>query len=97
MLKWLSDYVGDKLDPDQFGDVKGHSVAHYLIETQNSILYKQNLANPKATMMAGVDISKWFNKIEHSECINRISEMGCPNWLFKIVISCLSKRLWYKI
>ena len=92
VLKWLLDYVGDKLDPDQFGGVKGHSVAHNLIEIQNSILYNQDLANPRATMMAGVDISKGFNKIEHNECITRISDMGCPNWLLKIVISYLSKR-----
>ena len=92
ILKWLLDYVGDKLDPDQFGGVKGHSVAHYLIEIQNSILYNQDLENPKATLMAGVDISKGFNKIEHNECVTRISDMGCPNWLLKIVISYLSKR-----
>jgi hypothetical protein len=81
VLKWLIHYIGDKLDPDQFGGVKGHSVAHYLIEIQNSILYNQDLENPKATLMAGVDISKGFNKIEHKECVPRISDMGCPNWL----------------
>lgn len=81
-------YVGDKLDPDQFGGVKGHAVAHYLIEVQNSIIYNQDLEKPQATMMAGVDISKGFNKIEHNECITRISDMGCPNWLSNY----LSKR-----
>ena len=29
VLKWLLEYIGDKLDTDQFGRVKGHSVAHY--------------------------------------------------------------------
>ena len=92
ILKWLLHYVGDKLDPDQFGGVKGHSVAHYLIEIQNSILYNQDLDKPEATMMAGVDISKGFNKIEHNECVTRLSDLGCPNWLLRIVISYLSKR-----
>ena len=72
--------------------MKGHSVAHYLIEIQNSILYNQDLDKPQATMMAGVDISKGFNLIEHNECITRISDMGCPNWLLRILVSYLSKR-----
>ena len=46
----------------------------------------------EATLMAGVDISKGFNLIEHNECITRISDMGCPNWLLRILISYLSKR-----
>ena len=92
VLMWLLEYVGDKLDPDQFGGVKGHSVAHYLIEIQNSILYNQDLEKPQATLMAGVDISKGFNKIEHNKCITLISDMGCPNWLLRIVVSYLSKR-----
>ena len=33
VLSWLLEYVGDKLDPDQFKGVKGHSVAHYLKNT----------------------------------------------------------------
>ena len=56
VLKWLLDYIGDKLDPYQFGGVKGHSVAHYLIEIQNFILYNQDLDKPQATLMAGIDI-----------------------------------------
>ena len=31
VLKWLLQYVGDKLDPDLFGGVKGHAIAHTLI------------------------------------------------------------------
>ena len=92
ILKWLLEYIGDKLDPDQFGGNKGHSVAHYLIEIQNSILYNQDLENPLATILTGVDISKGFNKIEHNECILRISDMGCPNWLLKILVSYLTGR-----
>ena len=92
VLKWLLEYIGDKLDPDQFGGCKGHSVAHYLIEIQNSILYNQDLENPLATIMTGIDIQKGFNKIEHNEAITRISDMGCPNWLVKIIMSYLTGR-----
>ena len=36
-------YIGKKLDPDQFGGLKGNSISHYLIEMTNFILYNQDL------------------------------------------------------
>ena len=92
VLKWLLTYVGDKLDPDQFGGQKGHSVAHYLIDIQNAILYNQDLKKPVATIFSGIDISKGFNRIEHNKCITKLSDMGCPNWLLRILISYLTNR-----
>ena len=85
-------YVEDKLDPDQFGGRRGHSVAHYLIEVQNAILYNQDLDQPFATMLSAIDISKGFNLLEHNELITRISDMGCPGWLIKILVSYFSGR-----
>ena len=92
VLKWVLQYIEDKLDPDQFGGQKGHSVAHYLIEVQNAILYNQDLNKPYATLLAAIDISKGFNLIAHNEVITRISDMGCPGWLTKILMSYLSGR-----
>ena len=92
VLKWVLQYIEDKLDPDQFGGQKGHSVAHYPIEVQNAILYNQDLGKPYATLLAAIDISKGFNLIAHNEVITRISDMGCPGWLTKILISYLSGR-----
>ena len=92
VLKWLLYYVEDKLDPDQFGGRKGHAVAHYLIEIQNAILYNQDLEKPFATLLTAIDIEKGFNKIEHNEVITRISDLGCPGWLLKIVSSYLRGR-----
>ena len=85
-------YIEDKLDPDQFGGQKGHSVAHYLIEVQNAILYNQDLDKACTTLLAAIDISKGFNLIAHNEVITRISDMGCPGWLTKILVSYLSGR-----
>jgi hypothetical protein len=92
VLKWVLHYIQDKLDPDQFGGQKGHSVAHYLIEVQNAILYNQDLDKPYATVLTAIDISKGFNLIAHNEVITRISDMGCPGWLTKILVSYLSGR-----
>ena len=92
VLKWILFYVENKLDPDQFGGRKGHSVTHYLIEIQNAILFNQDLEQPFATLLTGIDIEKGFNKIEHNECITRLSDMSCPGWLLKIVVSYLTGR-----
>ena len=40
VLRWLNHFISDKLDRDQFGGTKGHSVAHYLTEVMNFVLSK---------------------------------------------------------
>ena len=92
VLTWIHQYIGDKLDRDHFGGAKGHSVAHYLIEIINFILYKQDLSKPLATILAAVDLYKGFNEIDHCELITTISYMGAPGWLTKIIFSYLSNR-----
>ena len=67
-------------------------MAHYLIEIQNAILYNQDLDKPFATLLTVIDIEKGFNKIEHNEVITRISDLGCPGWLLRIVSSYLQGR-----
>ena len=58
VIDWLLVYIEDKLDRDQFGGQKGHSIAHYLIEITNFILYNQDLSKPLSTLFAGIDIKK---------------------------------------
>ena len=92
VLTWLHKYIGDKLDRDQFGGAKGHSVAHYLIEIINFILYNQDLSKPLARLLTAVDLKKGFNKIDHCKIVTKISDMGAPGWLSKIIFSYLSGR-----
>ena len=92
VVQWLHWYISDKLDRDQFGGAKGHSVAHYLIEIMNFILYNQDLSEPLATILTAVDIHKGFNKIDHSITITKISDLQVPGWLLKIVCSYLTNR-----
>ena len=92
VIDWLLVYIEDKLDRDQFGGQKGHSIAHYLIEISNFILYNQDLSKPLSTMFAGIDISKGFNKIDHSQLVSMLDEMNVPGWLLRIVVSYLSGR-----
>ena len=43
-------------------------------------------------MAALVDFSKAFNRQDHSILITKLSDMGVPSWLLKIVISFLTNR-----
>ena len=43
-------------------------------------------------MVALVDFSKAFNRINHSKVIVRLSDWGVPGWLLRILISYLSGR-----
>ena len=93
VLQWLHGFISDKLDRDQFGGAKGHSVAHYLIEIMNFVLYNQDLSQPVATMLTAIDIHKGFNKVEHSKIITILAEdLKVPNWLLRIISSYLSAR-----
>ena len=92
VIDWLLSYIGEQLDRDQFGGQKGHSIAHYIIEIINFVSYNQDLSKPQATLLAGVDISKGFNNIDHCKLVTLFSSMNVPSWLLKIVVSYLSGR-----
>ena len=92
VLMWLCQYIGHKLDRDQFGGAGGHSIAHYLIEVMNFVLYNQDLSESLATFIITIDIHKGFNKICHVTTLTRLAEMGAPGWLLKIIFSYLSNR-----
>ena len=92
VIKWLMKYVKPYLDPDQMGGQKGQSVAHYLIEVANFILYNQDLKNPQAIISVFVDYAQGFNRVQHSKIIEISAHMKVPGWLLKIMVSYLSQR-----
>ena len=93
VLKWLHTFISDKLDREQFGGAKGHSVALYLIEIINFVLYNQDLSQPVSTMLTAVDVQIGFNKADHNKIIYiLVQQMNTPNWLARIIISYLSHR-----
>ena len=92
VMDWLMVYVGDKIDPSQFGGMKDSSISHYLIEFTNFVLYNQDLKNPQAILALLVDFSKAFNRQNHNIIIEILSDLGVPNWLLRLVASFLSNR-----
>ena len=43
VMEWQIFFIGDKIDPCQYGGEKGSGVAHYLIDFINFVLYNQDL------------------------------------------------------
>ena len=78
VVEWLMLYIGNQLDPKQFGGLKGNSISHYMIEMINYILYSQDYNLPIAVLICAVDISKAFNRQNHNILITKLSDMGVP-------------------
>ena len=94
VIFWLMEIVRHKLDPDQFGGIRGNSISHYLIEMTNFILYNQDLKNPQATLGVFLDYKQGFNRCEHSKFIEILSEdFQVPGWLLRILIGYLRGRI----
>ena len=56
------------------------------------ILYNQDLKEPKAVIAAMLDYEKAFNRQNHHKLITKLSDMGVPGWLLRIIIGFLEKR-----
>ena len=92
VMEWLLFYIGDKIDWRQYGGQKGSSIAHYLIEFINFILYNQDLKQAHAVLAVMIDFSKAFNRQDHNILLTLLCDMGVPGWLLKIVGSFLQDR-----
>ena len=78
IIIWLLQYIGHKLDRNQYGGEKGSSITHYLTELINFILFNQDLTVPHAVVAVMVDFSKAFNRVDHNIVITMLSDMGVP-------------------
>ena len=92
VAKWLLDYIGEKLDFRQYGGLKGNSISHYIIEFLNFILSCQDSSDQIAVLAVMIDFSKAFNRQNHNIIITKLSDMGAPGWLLRIVMSFLKDR-----
>ena len=92
VVSWLLKFIGHKLDFRQYGGLKGNSITHYIIEFVNFILSCQDTSEQTAILAFMVDFSKAFNRQNHNILITKLSDLGVPGWLLKIVISFLENR-----
>ena len=91
IAEWIMAYVKPYLDPNQCG-VKGSSIIHYLVKFLHFIHETLDSRRPQAVIAACIDLSKAFNRVDHSIVIQDLFDMHSPPWLLKIVYSYLSGR-----
>ena len=89
--EWLLKIVEPFLDPGQCG-LRGSSITHYLIQLLHFVFSTLDLRQPHAVLAACVDLSKAFNRVDHSLLIQDLYDMHTPAWLLRIIISYLSGR-----
>ena len=71
--------------PWSVGGLKGHSTTHYLITLLDFILSHTDTSSvPKCVLVALIDFSKAFNRINHAKVITRLSDWGVPEWLLRL-------------
>ena len=92
VVMWLLEFIENQIDVRQFGGSKGNSITHYIIELINFILSNQENTAPTAILAAMVDFSKAFNRQDHMVLVTKLSDMGVPGRLLKLVIAFLSNR-----
>ena len=91
---WLLPIIKPYLDPDQCG-LRGYSITDYLIKFLHFVHSTLDLRQPHAVLAACIDISKVFNRLDHSLVIQDQYDMHTPGWLLKILMSYLSNRAMY--
>ena len=91
LVEWLLPFIKPRLDPGQFGGLKGGSIVQYLVLFFHFILSNVDKTN-KSIIAAMIDFSKGFNRLNHNKIITRLSDWGVPGWLLKILTSYLSNR-----
>ena len=70
----------------------GGPICHYIIEFINFILLNQDSSEQTAVLACMVDFNKAFNRMDHNIIITKLSDMGVPGWLLKVVIGFLTNR-----
>ena len=67
-------YIKPYLDPNQCG-LKGSSISHYLINLLHFIHSTLDIRKPHAVLLACVDLSKAFNRVDHSLVVEDLYDM----------------------
>ena len=84
---WLMPIVQPFLDPANCGGLKGTSISHYLIRLLHFIHSSVERSQPHAVVLALIDLSKAFNRVDHTLVIQDLHDMKVPGSLLKILIS----------
>ena len=75
ITNWVLEDVSEKIDTQQFGNVKGVSTSHYLISLLHFLHTGADLINNIGTMVL-TDFSKAFDMVDHTLMIEKFIHLG---------------------
>jgi hypothetical protein len=92
VVNWIISDLGHKIDPQQFGCLKGTSTTYCLLDILHNWL--NHLDNPgKYIRVCFLDFCKAFDRIDHNIVISKLINLGVRKALIPWVCSFLSGRM----
>lgn len=85
---WL--HIKNKVDPRQFGNIKGSSTVHYLVELMDQVA--SNADTGLAVTAVTIDLSKAFDLIDHTILVKKMLLLDIPGHLVLWCMSFLTDR-----
>ena len=92
IAKWLVEDISAHIDANQYGNRKGLSTNHYLIELLHQILHNAENQKSMSTIVL-TDFSKAFDRIDHNVLIRKLINLGVRPCLISWIISFLERRV----
>ena len=80
-----------KLSSQQYGGIKGISTEHFLIDTWNSV-FNSLEGEGSAASLVSIDFEKAFNRMDHAECLNALTNLGASELVRKWIAAFLYNR-----
>ena len=90
-VQWIWESVADKVDPKQFGTVKGSSTIHALVELLHHCYHNTDGSKKYARLLL-LDYTKAFDLINHHILMNKLELLDLPPFLLKWVAAFLTNR-----
>ena len=90
MGKWILSSIKDKIDPYQFGGLRGISTTHALVDMLH--LWHTAIHSSNSIRILFLDFSKAFDLVDHSILIGKFKQLGTPNILLRWLCDFLSDR-----
>ena len=91
VAKWTTHDLEPHIDPQQFGNRKGLSTTHCLIDLMHT-LYQHAEGSKAASTLVLTDFSKAFDCIDHNIAITKLINMGVDPCLVHWIANFLTNR-----
>ena len=82
--------VTPQLDPRQYGNVKGSSTLHYLVDYIDFV--SSNIDQKNEVAAVTIDLSKAFDLIDHNILVKKLLDLKIHESLVKWIVSFISER-----